>query len=155
MAFDGTNFLVVWTDDMGGLRQYDFFGQLVSPVPITTAPGNQLLPYIASDGVNYLVTWTDLANDTSGNLACDVDEGTCLDIYGQLVSRSGSLVDTNFAVVTDPGNQGQSPVAWGAGKYLMAWIDGPFTSNEDVRGILLPSERIFEDGFEAGTGSES
>ena len=52
LGFDGTNFLVVWTDDMGGLQEFDFFAQLVSPaaalvgspIPITTAPGTQLLP---------------------------------------------------------------------------------------------------------------
>jgi hypothetical protein len=72
-----------------------------------------------------------------------------LDIDGQLLSSSGSLVGTNFAVVPDAGGQGQSPVAWGAGQYLVAWIDALGTPNEDVGGTLLPSELIFKDGFEA------
>jgi hypothetical protein len=144
LGFDGTNFLAVWTDEVG-LGNWDFFGQRVSPagalvgtpIPITTAPGQQLLPYVAFDGVNYLVTWTDLANDTNGNFACESGEGTCVDIYGQLVSPSGSLVGVNFAVTTRPGSQGQSPVAYGGGKYLVAWIDGLGTDNEDVLGIFV------------------
>jgi hypothetical protein len=157
VAFDGTNFLSVFTDNVGGLQQFDFLGQLVSPagalvgspIPITSAPGTQLLPYIAFDGVNYLITWTDLANDANSNFACDPLEGTCLDIHGQYLSPSGTLVGTNFPIVTDAGSQGQSPVAWGAGKYLVAFIDGVATSNSDVYGIFLPSEMIFRDGFEA------
>jgi hypothetical protein len=154
LSFDGTNFLAVWADEISA-GEWDFFAQLVSPaatlvgspIPITTAPGMQLLPYVAFDGLNYLITWTDLAND-NGNFMCEVGEGTCLDLYGQFLDTSGTLLGGNFAVVADPLNQGQSPVAWGAGQYLVAWVERPFTPNEDVFGIFLPSDPIFKDGFE-------
>jgi hypothetical protein len=157
IAFDGNNFLVVWSDDMGGTQSLDFFGQLVSPagalvggvVPIATAPGPQILPYIAYDGLNYLITWTDLFN-TGGGFGCGPMNGTCLDVHGQLLGDSGSLVGTNFPVVVDPLNQGLSPVAWGAGKYLVAWIEAVGESNEDVFGNFILSDPIFIDGFEPG-----
>lgn len=156
LAFDGTNFLAVWTDEISP-GEWDFFGQLVSPaatlvgspIPITTAPGTQLLPYVAFDGLNYLITWTDLAND-NGNFVCEAGESTCLDVFGQFLDTSGALLGSNFAVVTDALNQGQSPVAWGAGEYLVAWTDRPFTPNSDVLGIFIPSDPIFKDGFEGG-----
>ncbi len=156
VAFDGTNFLVVWGD---GNRNDDLFAQRVSPtaalvgspIPIVTAPGFQTIPYIAFDGINYLVTWTDLANDANGNFTCDLGEGTCADVYGQFLSPSGSLIGANFAVTVDPDNQVQAPVAYGGGKYLVAWNDRFMTSSADVFGIFLSSsERIFSDGFETG-----
>lgn len=156
MAFDGTNFLVVWCDEAVGLQSWDIFGQLVSPaaalvggvLSFATAPGAQIVPFAAFDGLNYLVTWTDLANDADENFVCDPGEGTCLDVYGQFLSPAGTLVGTNFPVVADPGHQGQSPVAWGRGKYLVAWNEQLGTPNEDVFGIFLLSDPIFIDGFE-------
>jgi hypothetical protein len=154
LSFDGINFLAVWSDEINP-GEYDLFAQLVSPaatlvgspIPIATAPGTQLLPYVAFDGLNYLVTWTDVAND-NGNFMCEAGEGTCLDLFGQFLDTSGTLLGGNFAVVQDPLNQGQSPVAWGAGKYLVAWTERPFTANSDVYGLFLASDPIFKDGFE-------
>jgi len=94
-------------------------------------------------------------NDANSNFVCEAGEGTCLDVYGQFLSSAGSLVGTNFAVVADPGHQGQSPVAWGAGKYLTAWADQVGTPNPDVFGIFLPSDPVFKDGFEAVAFSAS
>jgi hypothetical protein len=42
-------------------------------------------------------------------------------------------------------------VAWGAGTYLVAWGERVGTADDDVFGLLLPSELIFRDGFQAGT----
>mgnify|MGYP000487923451 CR=1 FL=1 len=160
VAFDGTNFLVAWSNQVGDLPTWDVLGQFVSPaaalvgnpIPITTATGTQVLPYIAFDGINYLVIWTDLANDANGNFSCDSGEGTCIDLYGQFLSASGSLVGTNFAVLVDPDNQAQSPVAYGGGKYLVAWNERFGTSSADVFGTFIasqPNELIFRNGFES------
>jgi hypothetical protein len=149
-AFDGTNFLVVWSDEVGGAGVSDLFGQFVSPsatlvggvIPVATAPGLQLKPFIAFDGINYLITWTDLANDANGNFACEPGEGTCGDIYGQLVSPFGSRVGTNFAVEVDAGNQGISPVAYGAGKYLVAWDRDFNVPSADVYGAFVSPDTV-------------
>ena len=151
VAFDGTNFLVAWSDDVGGSQsaEWDTFAQLVSPaaalvgspIPITTAPGAQLGPYIAFDGVNYLVTWTDIANDANGDFVCDPGEGTCADVYGQFVSPLGARVGTTFAVAVGAENQSQSPVAYGAGKYLVAWTHRFKAPDADVYGGFVGSRR--------------
>ncbi len=112
VAFDGTNYLVVWTDQVSG-NNWDVFGQLVTPagtlsggkISISTAPGQQSMPLIAFDGTNYLISWTDMRNDANGNLVCDAGEGTCMDIYGQFVSKSGALVGSEFIINNDVGNQ--------------------------------------------------
>jgi hypothetical protein len=135
IAFDGHDYLVVWNKDIGlGYPNpiiWDVYGRVVSPsgallvseFPISAAPGTHPFPWVAFDGTNYLVTWTDLRNDTNGNLSCDPGEGTCWDIYAQFVSPIGSLVGSEFPINADPGDQGISPVVFGAGKYLVAWGD--------------------------------
>ena len=123
IAFDGTNYLVVWMDEVimgttcpdyeeiGG--QWDLFGQLIdksgskvgSVISVSTASGQQFAPSIAFDGTNYLVSWTDMRNDANGNWTCDAEEGTCSDIYGQFVSKSGALLGSEFIINNDEGNQ--------------------------------------------------
>lgn len=156
VATDGTNFFVVWSDNVTS-EDLDFFGQLVSPsgtllggvMPINTAaPGVQYFPYIAYDGVNYLVTWTDLQTDTNGDFACDPGEGLCADVAGQLVSAAGALVGSNFAVTADAGHQVQSPAVFGAGRYLVVFTDAVVPTNSDVFGTFLASDGIFRNGFE-------
>ncbi|MHB8827994.1 MAG: LamG-like jellyroll fold domain-containing protein [Syntrophales bacterium] len=114
VTFAGGKYLVAWTDQISATpNNWDVFGQFVTPtgaldggkITISTALGQQFGPGIAFDGTNYLVSWTDLRNDANGNWACDVGEGTCMDIRGQFVSQSGALVGSEFIVNNDPGNQ--------------------------------------------------
>lgn len=128
VAFDGTNYLVAWTDEVGGAGsgEWDLFGQLVTPsgalsgsvITISGAPGQQFLPNITFDGTNYLVTWTDMRNDTNKDAVCDQDEGTCFDLFGQYLSKSGTLVGSEFAINTGAGNQFGGPPVFAVGKYL-------------------------------------
>ena len=87
VAFDGTNFFVVWCDDAGSIIR----GRFVSPAGI---PGTEITLNASSvssdnpksvtfDGSNYLVVWNDEI-DTTGPQSWDV--------FGQLVSPAGALV---------------------------------------------------------------
>lgn len=72
LAFDGTNYLVVWRDTRNGsgpAESTDVYGARVSPVgrvldpsgiAIATAPGVQGEPSIAFDGTNHFVVWSDV-----------------------------------------------------------------------------------------------
>ena len=82
-------------------------------------------------------------------------EGTCIDVYGQFLNLSGSLVGANFAVTLDLDNQGLAPVAFGGGKYLVAWTTRFQTTSDDVFGTFLPAGVIFRNGFEPGALSPS
>ena len=137
---DGTNFLVVWPDNLGEHRtpdgfpvpgltgrptNWELFGQLISPfgdligdvISVAENPGQQLKPFVTFDGVNYLVTWTDFGDTT--------DDGACLcwDIRGQYISTSGYRVGSEIVITDDPDNQVFSPTASGDGKILVAWGD--------------------------------
>lgn len=137
VAFDGTNYLVVWTDEVGGFGsgEWDVFGQRVDTsgnlvggvINISTATGHQFYPRIAFDGANYLVTWTDMRNDANKNWTCDSGDGTCWDIYGQYISRSGTLVGSEFVINNDAGDQVGGVGGFNNGKYLVIVNDGVST----------------------------
>jgi len=144
VAFDGTNYLVVWHDGNplcndafnGALN---LFGQIVTPsgtlsggvINVSVASGDQILPSMAFSGTNYLVTWMDMRNDTNYNNICDAGEGTCWDIYGQYVSKSGALVGSEFVINNDAGNQAGGVMGFNNGKYFVL-IDNMDTFGGDV-----------------------
>ncbi|MEO0067797.1 MAG: hypothetical protein ABIK23_01530 [candidate division WOR-3 bacterium] len=117
-AFDGSNYLVVWTDDRNG--SYDIFGIRVTPagtvidsatIPISTAENNQNNPAVAFDGTNYLVVWGDRRN---GNA----------DIYGTRVTPEGVVVDTAGMPISEAlNNQVYPAVAFDGTNYLVVWAD--------------------------------
>jgi|GEM_PF-2968453 len=123
VGFDGTNYLMVWPDDANSPND-DIYGQFVSPsgtlvgspFAISTAPGRQgncspILPVIF-DGTNYLVVWEDYYNEES-------------DIYGQLVSPSGTLVGSEIPIATDNFGDGDddkgASVAFDGTNYLVVF----------------------------------
>lgn len=158
VAFDGTNYLVVWPDEVGGYGsgEWDLFGQLVdksgnlvgSVVNISTATGGQYFPHLAFDGTNYLSTWTDMRNDANKDAVCDSGEGTCIDIYGQYISKSGTLVNSEFVISNDAGNQWGWVAGFNNGKYLVledsgsggfchSSTSGQVSSDCDVYGVFV------------------
>ena len=137
VGFNGTDYLVVWQDEVGGMSsgEWDVFGQLVTPagalsggmITITSDPGQQFTVGVASDGNGYLTTWTDMINPTDWN------------VYGQFIDASGSLVGPKFPIDTDPGNQFGVAAAFGGGNYFVIVntdiID--FNTFGDVRAVFV------------------
>ncbi len=118
IAFNGTNYLVVWHDDRSGM---DIFGARVNQsgilldsfnIPISTATNWQKYPSVAFDGVNYLVVWEDRRNDLYS------------DIYGARVSPTGIVLDPNGIPISTAANkQGNPSVAFDGTNYLVVWMD--------------------------------
>ncbi len=122
VAFDGTNYLVVWADRRNG-SDPDIYGCRVSSsgtildpagIAISKAGGDQTHPWVAFDGTNYLVVWVD---NRSGSA----------DIYGCRVSQSGIVLDPDGIAISTGGDDQESPsVAFDGTNYLVvwrAWID--------------------------------
>lgn len=120
IAFDGTNFLVVWQQYT---TQYDIQAALVSPAgavlkefTLFTATGEQVFPAIAFDGSNYLVAWRDTRSGSGP--AADTD------IYAARVQPDGTvLAPSGIPVSTAPGYQGAPRLAFNNGRYLVTWED--------------------------------
>jgi hypothetical protein len=101
VAFDGTNFLMLWEDD--ALHPIDqIYGQFVnqsgalvgSPFDISTTDENAdfgSFQGVAFDGRNYFVIWTDASGSDSPSS----------DAYGVLVSPAGSLVMSKTLLSTN------------------------------------------------------
>ncbi|MDO9390403.1 MAG: FlgD immunoglobulin-like domain containing protein [bacterium] len=133
VAFDGTNYLVVWGDGRNG--SYDIYGTRVSQagavldatgIAISTAADDQLSPTIAFDGTNYLVAWLDYRN------------GFYSDIYGARVSTAGALLDAfGKAISTVADNQVEPSVAFNGTNYLVVWEDYRNGSYPDIYGVLV------------------
>ena len=118
VAFDGTNYLVVWTDMRNGTgdiyaSRVDTGGVVLDPggVAICTEAGAQGDPAIAFDGTNYLVVWTD-TRDANEN------------IYGARVDTDAVVLDPGgFAVCTDAEQQRYAAVSPNGAGWLIVWQD--------------------------------
>ena len=134
IAFDGTNYLVVWTDDRGGLyEEYDIYGARVttsgtvldpSGIPISTVANDQYNPSTAFDGTNYLVAWTDYRSGA--------------EMYGARVTPSGDVLDTSgIPISTAPYYQKYPSIAFDGTNYLVVWKDSRSGSDYDIYGARV------------------
>jgi hypothetical protein len=131
VIFDGTNYLVVWTDRNDAANEGDVLAQRVSTtgtlvggaITVNSDSGMQMASGVGFDGSNYLITWIDMKNDANQNHACDTGEGTCWDIYGQYLGKDGTLAGSKFAINTDAGNQ-MGGVGCASGKCMVLISSG-------------------------------
>jgi len=120
VAFDGTNYLVVWADKRSG--SWDIYGARVAPngmvldpsgILISTAANHQRYPSVAFDGINYLVVWEDERNGSY-----------CFDIYGARVTTSGTVLDPEGIPISVAPNWQESPsITFDGTNYLVVWED--------------------------------
>ncbi len=118
VAWDGSNYLLVWQDDKAG--NGDVYGRLLKPdgtphpgpaIPICATKDIQTEPRVVYNGASFLVVWQD-------------DRNTYNDIYGARVSGKGVVQDAGgFPVGKAPGVQQNPGIAVGAGKTLVVWLD--------------------------------
>jgi hypothetical protein len=126
VAYNSTDnqYLVVWEDERAGSSNEDIYGQRVSSsgallgsnFPISTASGRQAQTEVAYNSTSneYMVVWHDQRNGSSD-----------FDIYGQRVSSSGVLLDSEFPISTASRVQAIPAVAYNStsNEYLFVWYD--------------------------------
>jgi hypothetical protein len=126
VAFDGTNYLVVFEQGSGTSK--DIYGARVSgsgaflsgPFLVSTSSAPEGHPDVAWNGARFLVAWELQNQDTARNK----DYG----IYAQFVNSSGGRSGSNF-VVYDPGssnaayNERNPAVASNGVNFVVTWTD--------------------------------
>ncbi len=135
VAWNGTNYLVVWADGSAG--SLDIRGARVSAagvvlddpsIPISTGSADESEPTVAADGTDFLAAWTDFR---SGNG----------DVYGARVSAAGAVLDPmGVGFYLDPGLDAQ-PVLVHADFSTTGWVGVAF-GNDDPSGGLSGDFRI-------------
>ena len=151
VAFDGTNYLVVWHDGSG-----DIYGALVTSTgePVDPAKDGLLIsdytskytpwcPAVAFDGTNYLVVWTDAPNPPHNNW----------DICGALVSTEGAVLDDPGVFFITPSwtaNQYQPSVAFDGTNYLVVFQDDHRDGSADIYGVRVSTVGEVVHGDENG-----
>lgn len=116
IAFDGTNYFVVWQDNRSGAygdiygARVTLAGVVLDPegIPICAAPSGQYKPRVSFDGQNYCVVWEDWRN------------GNYTDIYGCYVTPAGQVID-EFVVSDLPNLQLEPNLTRGQDKYLITY----------------------------------
>jgi len=129
VAFGGTNYLTVWTDERA--NNPDVYGQLIDPdgqtiggnFAVCTQSASQYNPAVGSSPTNHLIVWEDNRNGNS-------------DIYGQLVDKNGSPVGMNFPICDQTHDQYHPAVAFGNSMYLVVWRDNR-SGAWDIYGLLI------------------
>ena len=142
IAFDGSNYFVVWQDLRNGV-DFDIYGARVSTdgavldtsaIAICTAQQEQSWPVVAFDGTNYFVVWQDLRDESS------------FDIYGARVDTAGVVLDPEGKIVSIMENDEFVPalVSGQAETLMVAWqsyVGGIYCSNR-IFGKIGPAEDL-------------
>jgi hypothetical protein len=133
VAFDGTNYLVVWQDCRNGVS--DIYAARVSTdgslldsggLSISRATDRQERPAVAFNGTRYLVAWQDRRNGG-------------FDIYGARVATSGSVFEPGGLLISDAlRDQARPAVASDGQSFFAVWEDAR-NVYDDIYGARIGS----------------
>jgi hypothetical protein len=134
VAFDGTNYLVVWEHgpvaSISGTRVSQA-GTVLDPGGIAISTGDVSSPALAFDGTNYLVVWTAGASN--------------VDVYGARVSRSGNVLDpAGIPISTAASDQFDAAVAFDGTNYLVVWADGRANGSHVYGARVSPTGSVLD-----------
>ncbi len=138
VAFDGTNFLVVWdrkaadglpeTSDIRGVRVANNGSIVGSEFVVSGAAEAQNYPRIACDATNCMVIWVDRRGYPGQSYNFEPGPG---DMYGARVAANNTVLDVNgFAVATGiTANAGYPGLTYNGSQYIAVWSRGAFINN--------------------------
>ncbi len=128
IAWNGSHYLLVWCGnetyqetnlDIRGLRLNAGLTPLdPAPIAICTAVDIQQAPCVTSNGSGFLVVWQDSRNALAPYYFTD--------IYGAIVSATGSVTAVSGAISMYTGNQAKPRAASDGTDYFVVWEDYRF-----------------------------
>ncbi len=124
VAFDGTNYLVVWSQP-GGETGEDVYGRrfagngsaLGAAFPIGAFPGDDASPAVASNGSSFLVVWQHEFSPDSW------------DINGRQVFANGTVNPDLYGVASGDPSEEAPDIATDGTNYLVVWQDDRASAN--------------------------
>ncbi len=131
VAFDGTNYLVVWQDEHGhGLiygGRVGSDGSVLDPQGFPVGAAEDMAsPAVAFDGTHSVVVWNDVRTGPAD-----------MNVYGTRISGDGIILDPqSIAVSTAATSQERPSLAFDGAEFLAVW-DETRDYRRDVRGIRL------------------
>jgi hypothetical protein len=158
LAFDGTQYLLVWTRATGtftssGVRgaRLTPAGQLLDPdgFPIGDSTGSRRYsPGVAFDGTRFTVVWSAISGTGLSSTAR---------IYAARVTPAGQVLDTAIPISGSGRYDVRPAIAAGAGRLLVTWTSSPevrYESDHDVRAARLDTRGAVLDpgGFAVAAG---
>ena len=146
VAFNGSNYLVIWRGDNDQIR-----GARVSPGGVILDPGGFAITSgamdptgatLASDGTDYLVAWSDARFG-------------CCSIFGSRVTGAGRALNPRGIAIATHGRQQLEPaISYDGTNYLVAWTDNRSTSADIYGARVSPSGRVLDPrGIVLSTGA--
>ncbi|UCG92775.1 MAG: hypothetical protein JSV97_03440, partial [candidate division WOR-3 bacterium] len=152
IAFDGTNYLIIWCDERLGYDRGIFGARVNSSgiildsagIVISTTLSSKNFPSVTFNGTNYLVVWDDTQDEVQ-------------DIYGVRVSPEGTVLDPDgIAISTAPDWQCDPAAASEGTNYFVVWADRrKGLNNFDVYGTRVsPAGTVLDpDGIVIATAN--
>ncbi len=148
VAFNGTNFLVVWKDHWNSPNTgNNIYGSLVHPgenasvapfgVPISIGTQHQTELSVASDGSDFLVVWRD---DRNSGVPWNSQ------VYGARVDgEQGQVLDASGIVITQGWVSGGPAIAFQGNTYVVVWTAEDLVFGDNVKGRrILPNGMMLD-----------
>lgn len=131
VAFDGTNYLMVWTD-AGLYPNLDIYGQFVAPsgnlvgtpFPIAETANDEFCGGIAFADPTYMVVF--VRNDI---------------LYGQRVDKSGNLVGSVIQISSNF-SRWDFAIAFDGTNYLVVWVEKIEDRDKDIYGQFVSASGL-------------
>lgn len=137
IAFDDTNYLVVWERNSGygniEAARVNQNGTVLDSVPIAIATNyySEMSPAVAFDGTNYLIVWEDERDWASS------------DIYATRISRSGTILDSGGIRISREDVCRDPAVAFDGNNYFVVWqsdnLDDIYGTRVSPSGTVIDS----------------
>ena len=154
VAFDGTNYLVVFSRDsqIVGYRISPSGTVIDGPAGFTISTSNpsgatNYMPSVAFDGTNYMVVWNKY--DPTYVQKAYVAVENLYDIYGARVTPAGQVLG-EFPVFSAPGDQHDPSIAFDGTNYFVIWSDtrmgsSGFAMDDDIYGTRVTKDAVVLD----------
>ncbi|UCG42756.1 MAG: T9SS type A sorting domain-containing protein [candidate division WOR-3 bacterium] len=151
VAFDGTNYLVVWTDERDSVAgiyasRVTLGGEVLDTagIMVDTSESGLSSPAVAWNNANYLVVWSDMGSGLG-------------DIVGARVTSGGTVLDTaGIAISSEPQWQSGPAVGFDGTNVLVVWHDTRLSAQTDLFGarVNADGEVLDPNGFIVCAGGE-